>query len=281
MRRFYWACMAFSLLLASGCKTDAEEALARGNLLRNEGDLAGAIVAYQEATKMADTRAELQLHLGEALMDAHRVPEAKQALRLALELDGALVEARLALARLEAEGGNTEAAIALLGEVIEGDPRNLFALMSRGNLALTRGEAPSAVKDYARAVAIDDRNQSALYGYGSALLATGDRERARATMETLERLDPDAPFGAYGLARLAATSEKPERALPLLREALRRAALREIPLPAPEIRADPHFQSLLGHPDFLALFATKKATEKTTAEPGAADAAADGTEASP
>jgi len=270
MRRHFWV-LAAVILLASGCNTRSEEATARGNLLRNEGDLPGAIAAYEEAARESANRADLRIRLAEAYLDVGRWPDAREALRQALALDPESAQARLTLARVEVAAGNPAAAKVQLDRVLARNPDNLYARMSRGNLALDSNDAEAAVRDYAHAIAIDPKNPTALYGYGSALLAAKDRAGAKVAFEAL---DPDAPFGAYGLARLAATSDTPRSALPLLKETLRRASSRGIAISASDLLGDRHLRALTELPEFTALLATLPAKhEGSVPVPGSTSAA--------
>lgn len=240
-------------LLLPACSDPVQPVIARGNVLRNQGELEAAVEAYREAVEMAPSRAEAHERLGETLFDLGRLDEARDAWTRAAEIAPRSPDGHMGLAKIAAAGGDRAAAIRHLSDVLAHNDRNLYALMSRGNLHLQAGDVAAAVEDYARAVAMERHNTSALYGYGSALLAADDPENARTAFERLERVDPNSPLGAYGLARLAMAETRPDDALPLLEEALRRARALGVALDADALKDDAHFAALAGEPAFRRL----------------------------
>ena len=249
--------------LAVACQDPSQPDQARGNVLRNQGRYEEALAAYRKGLEKSPNRTVLRLRIAETYLDMGRLEEAERAYREVLERspddEAALEAAFLGLAQIADSRGQNEEARKWLTSVLERNPENLYARMSRANLRLSAGKAEAAVEDYARAVEQDRTNKAALYGYGAALLAAGDAKNARTAFERLEQLDGDSPLGAYGLARLAAKEGKADEALRLLGEALRRAKQKGVPLDPKEVAGDDFLASLRDRTDFDRLLGEMRA----------------------
>jgi len=201
------------------------------------------------------------------LFDLHRFPEALAAYQDAERAEPqAALEARIGRARIDAEEGRLDDAFAALGEVLTRNPDNLYALLSRANVAIRRshpGDAELAVQDTALAMRIDKKNASALYTRGCAFIAAkegdpGWQSKADEAFGLLEREHPGSPLAAYGRARAAAARATPDKPAVLanLREARQRAE-RGGELnggwKAQEVKADPAFHALKDDSDFAAV----------------------------
>ena len=103
-------------------------------------------------------------------------------------------------------------------------PSNLYALLSRGNVSQREGNLKAALLDYESAVHLKSDNVPALYQYGLALLADGQRQEAERTFDRLVKVAPDSPEGYHGRARGAAVRGDAEAAARALREAGLRVA---------------------------------------------------------
>ena len=93
--------------------------------------------------------------------------------------------------------------LALAARILEGlvvlEPRSLPAAVLRAEVALRRGDAPTAHEAAGRALQIEPRDPAALLAYGRALLALGEAGDARRWLEAA------AAAGAPLAARLIAS----------------------------------------------------------------------------
>jgi tetratricopeptide (TPR) repeat protein len=250
-------CAGLGLLLtvgALGCNEAGQTEIARGNVLASRRQFDEAAQAYRAAAEAAPGKARPRELLGHLMFDQRRLAEARAAYEDALRVEPqAAMEAELGLARLDAEEGKLDPAIERLTRILERQPTNLFARLSRANLALQRGkpeDSELALEDTARAMAIDSKNEAVLYGRGRAFIAQGKFAEAKETFDLLAKAHPRSYLPAYGYARLAAAQGDKAGALAHLREARQKTppALWR----AAEVQADPAFRSLQGDPDFTA-----------------------------
>ncbi|MBI3181968.1 MAG: tetratricopeptide repeat protein [Myxococcales bacterium] len=245
--------------LLTACTEPGQTEIARGNVLASRGEHEQAIEAFRAAVAAAPGKARPQELLGHALFDRKRLVEARAAYEGAARSEPrAAIEARIGLARIDAEEGKLDQAIARLDEVLAGEPSNLYALLSRGNLAMRRGgpgDAERAITDTAEAMRIAPKNPSALYTRGCAFLAAQDPKAAGEAFELLKKAHPTSPLGPYGLARVAAASGRETDVVLHLRETKAKAKGLPGAWDPEEIRKDPAFQFVKDKKDFQEVFA--------------------------
>jgi tetratricopeptide (TPR) repeat protein len=173
-------------------------------VLVNTGHAGEAVVEYREAARLAPKRAFALERLGDTLYDLGRKDEALAAYREASERDPGAFTARIGAARVLTDLGRLADARGELTLVLEQQPTNLYALLSRGNLAQRAGDAKAALRDYETAVHLKSDNVPALYQYGLALLADGQVVEAERTFDRIVQVAPSAPEGFHGRARVLA-----------------------------------------------------------------------------
>ena len=254
------AVAAAGALALGGCPEPGTTEIARGNVLASRGRHEEAIAAYRAASAAAPRSARPLELLGHVLFDRGRNAEARAAYQQALQVQPAeALEARLGLARLDAAEGKLDDAIAGLGEVLQGQRGNLFALLSRAQLEVKRGrpgDAEAALQDTAQAMLVDQKNAAVLYTRGLAFLAAGQPAEAGEAFRLLQQAHPRSPLWAYGQARVAMARGDRQGALDLLRQARERAAP-ESGFSAGEVRKDPAFAALADDPAFAAALGEK------------------------
>lgn len=238
------------------CGYPGQREVSRGNELASAQKFEEALAAFREAARIDPRAARPRQLAGHALLAVRRFREARAAYEEALQRDpkGA-PEAKIGLARIDAEEGSVDLAILHLGEILSTEPRNTYALLSRATLAMRRArpaDQDMALGDTARAVSIDPRGVAALYTRGCALLFVRKPAEAEEAFQLARALHPESPLGPYGLARLAATRADKVAVLINLREAQRRSSASGA-WESAEVRSDPAFAFLDGDPDFTAL----------------------------
>jgi tetratricopeptide (TPR) repeat protein len=115
-----------------------------------------------------------RLALADCLRGLGRLDQADAALNPLPQDDP---EARALRARIALDRGDVEHAEALVGSGPDDDHPTLARF--RGQLALTRGDAPAAVRNFRRALEADPHDRDAQFGLGQALSLAGDPEAAR------------------------------------------------------------------------------------------------------
>ncbi|MHB8418624.1 MAG: tetratricopeptide repeat protein [Myxococcales bacterium] len=235
----------------SACHEKAQTHLARGNVLGNQGKVAEAIAEYQAAAAADPSLSTPWLRLGNLLYDQGKKAQAMAAYRQATARNPGQVDAWIGLARTQSEEGHDADARASLRRAIDADPKNLYARLSRAQLALDDGDASAALADAKAASALNDRDPSVLYVYGSAMLAARDLSGAAAAFDRIASLDANSSLAPYGRARLALAEGKNTEALDALKAVVARA-----PAQRRAIASDPAFAALRGDPAFRALLGT-------------------------
>ena len=190
-------------------------------------------------------------NLGVALIAADRVPEAIDAFKEALRLDGSHYPALAHLARLRLLQDDLSDAERLSNRLRELFPRDAVARMMLGWIALRRGNADHAVREITaaskldagsalpnyllgmvllgmhrtrdaiaylrKATRLDDRSPTLQRGLGVAYASSGDLSRAIRAFRTSLALDPGAPETVYALGRVLMQQGNAQAAVYLLR----------------------------------------------------------------
>ena len=252
-KRLLWV-VALSLAMAA-CAEPGQTDLARGNVLASQRKLDQAAEAYRKAAKAVPGRARPRELLGHVLFDQQKWSEARAAYEEALGVEPAkALEAEIGLARLDAEQGNVPGAFDRLGKVLERAPENLYARLSRANLAMRRaaeGDARLALDDTAFAIKVDPANAAVLYTRGCAFIAARDLVQAKQAFDQLALGSPKSPLAPYGMARAAGAASDRTEVIHNLREARSRAKSSPGSWKPAEVRQDPAFKFMKDDPDFL------------------------------
>lgn len=245
------------LPLLAGCAEPGQTEIARGNVLAARKQFEAALSAYRAAARTAPHKARPRELIGHLLFDLGRTSEARAAYEEAVKVEpkGAL-EARIGLARLDAEDHNLDGALKRLQEVLAEQPNNLYALLSRANVAIRRGgpqDAELAIADTAKAMLIAPKSPAVLYTRGASFIASGRLTEAEDSFRLLEQAHPDSPLAWYGRARVAAVQRDRERILSNLREARAKAARGSDGWNPRQILSDPEFRFVKDDPQFVSI----------------------------
>ena len=172
-----------------------------GTIQLENGQIDAAIGSLQRAVSLQPNLIEAQVKLGESLLRAERLEEAKLQLEDVVQREP-LHEPRswynLGLVYLQLKSFiDAEHA---LSEASRLDPNLIDAHIQLGSLFLSQKRLDAAEKAFRSAIAADENNPA---GYGSlatVFLQRGDTQRARQLLETVLRLDP-GNAAATGLLR--------------------------------------------------------------------------------
>lgn len=237
------AMLAFFCLAA--CREQAQTHLARGNVLQNQGKIDEAAAEYEAAAKEDPNLSAPWLRLANLLSDQGKKEQALAAYRQATARNPGQIDAWIGMARAQSEQGHDSDARASLGRALDVEPHNLYARLSRAQLALKDGDVQAALDDAKLASHQDDKDPSVLYVYGAAMAAAKDYTGAAAAFDRLASLDASSPFAGYGRARLRLAQGDRAGAIQQLETVAGLA-----PKERAAIAADPAFAALHGDPTF-------------------------------
>ena len=164
-----------------------------------EGDLAGAVIAYERALEVQPSSARVQLGLGNALRAAGDPARAAAAYRRSLALDPRQPLAWVNLGLAIGEQGDAAGASEALLRAIRLDASEPLAYYNLGNLRLVRGDLAGARELYARAAASDPSIAPAHLQLARVSLLAGDSAAARTHLRRALAFDSaDADARALG-----------------------------------------------------------------------------------
>ncbi len=155
-----------------------------------EGDKARA--EFERAIETAPS-ATAFLYLGLTEIGLGRNEPAVDALREAIRLEPALLEAHVALGKVLARAGRDEEALPLLTQALEIDGRNAEAHFQLGLIALRRGALDSASRSFAAAIEADPEHLQGWYNRALVAERLGQGEEAIAAWARVEHLRASGP----------------------------------------------------------------------------------------
>jgi tetratricopeptide (TPR) repeat protein len=234
-----------AVLSLASCREQAQTHLARGNVLQNQGKIDEAASEYEAAAKEDPNLSAPWLRLGNLFSDQGKKEQALAAYRQATARNPGQLDAWIGMARAQSEQGHDADARASLGRALDVEPHNLYARLSRAQLALKDGDVQAALDDAKLASHQDDKDPSVLYVYGAAMAAAKDYTGAAAAFDRLAALDATSPFASYGRARLRLAQGDRTGAIQQLETVVGVA-----PKERAAIAADPAFAALRGDPAF-------------------------------
>jgi tetratricopeptide (TPR) repeat protein len=254
MRKHLLRAVVASLAMTA-CAEPGQTEQARGNVLASQHKLAQAAEAYRKAAQAVPGKARPRELLGHVLFDLQKWPEARAAYEEALKAEPAqALEAEVGLARLDTEQGKVPEAFERLTRVLEKAPENLYARLSRANLAMRRAgeqDARLALDDTAAALQVDPANAAVLYTRGCAFIAARDLVQAKQTFDLLALGSPKSPLAPYGMARAAGAANDRTEVIHNLREARARAKSSPGAWKPDEVRQDPAFRFMRDDAEFV------------------------------
>jgi len=165
----------------------------RGNLLREQGRLDDAAVAFGEAVACRPDLAEAWLNLGHLRELRGRYAEAIAAYRSALGVDPALPEAHLNLGNALLKTGEPVAALTAYRAAVAARPDYAEAHLNLGNILQLQGHLDAAFEAYQRVLAIRPACAEAHVNLGKIHRARNQLDAALAACRRALALDPGLP----------------------------------------------------------------------------------------
>lgn len=104
------------------------------------------------------------------------------------------------MARIYQTQGDTESAIGAYKKAIQIDGKNIDTRLALGNLYITAERPEEALAQYEEAVKLDPSAPTRYY-LGQAYIRTGDFGKAELEFQRIKDLQPDSPYGDFGLGQ--------------------------------------------------------------------------------
>ena len=161
-----------------------------GVALHECGDIAAAIVQYQQAVVLEPTSARHQYNLGAAYKRVHQWQSAITAYRVAVKLDPEAVDLRFKLGVLLVENGFFEEAADCFAVAVHRHPGLAPAHGYLSYIHAKLGNGDQSLAAARQCSALEPDSVSVLHTLGNALLCTGDAVEAQAVAAKVLRKDP-------------------------------------------------------------------------------------------
>jgi len=172
-------------------------------VLLDKGDLDGAIAEAEGAISEDPKFARAPLALARARLRQARVPEARAALRRALELASGNAALLTDIGGLMGDIGELAEALSALRSAVEMDPTSALALRLLGITLAKSGDADGAIAALRRSIAVE-RDPAAQFTMhmilGDLLLNRGDADGSLAAYTKAVEWGPENPFARFVLA---------------------------------------------------------------------------------
>ena len=215
-------------LLAREENPNALHLLAHARQKQNRADEALALI--QRSLAVRPGHAGALLHLGKVLAQLHRDAEAVRALGDALLWDQSLAEAWYELGQAQHRLGDFAAAENSLRKLLALQPEHLLGKLALGLVLRDCGQAGQAESLLTAGLAqSEDALLKAAFAYNLALAQCdqGRKDAALSSFTLGSRLDPGRGAAEIARAGILEEMQRPDEALALLEETIRRESLNE------------------------------------------------------
>lgn len=215
------------LILVSVCFSgwaagQEKKLLEQGDRLLREGDLDGALIAWDTYKQQHPTDLRSYLRTARALIDADRVHDASAELRDALAHRPSSGSQAVELARAVAAVGNVGIAVQVLETAEAQAPLGPEGTWQLADLYYRQRELDKALGILGRYEALPGADvQKAMLRRGMVLLEKGTLDRSMEAFEQVVRKNPTLAAGFHGLSKVCLLGHNPEAALKMSREAVR------------------------------------------------------------
>ena len=216
--------------------SEREEAYRQNNVgvaLLERYDFKSAVASFQRALQIDSRLAMARLNLAIALLHAGQPEAAAPPARAAAEAMPQSPNARYVVGLVARAENRAEEAMAAFRRVLEIDPSDAASRVQLAQLLLAAQKFPESRRLFEEAVQLEPFNATAVYGLGTALTRSGDREQGAEVLRRFELLrdNPAATTysstyleqGRYGEA-IASTGAEPELADPVVPQVVFRDA---------------------------------------------------------
>jgi serine/threonine-protein kinase len=173
-----------------------------GTALHGNGDLEGAIAAYQKAIALKPDYSSAHNNLGNALHDKGRLDDAIAAYQTAISITPDNAKIQINLGNALKANGDMAGAIAAFHKAIALRPKFAEAHDSLGVALYDNGDLAGATASFRQAIALKPDLANAHSNLGNALMGNGDLDGAVAACRNAIALEPNFA-GAHGILGVA------------------------------------------------------------------------------
>jgi tetratricopeptide (TPR) repeat protein len=175
-----------------------------GLVLKDEGKLAEAIAAFENALALDPNLASAAWNLSDLLFAQNRELDRSDELLVRAFAHGLPDGTRFLVGRAIGyeRAGQVERSLRLMTRAAEARPEEPEVWLFQGRYRVEHGDCRAAVQDFQRAIRLDPRSAKGYASEGLARLCLGDRAGARTSFQNALRLDPDQPQLREYLSRL-------------------------------------------------------------------------------
>jgi tetratricopeptide (TPR) repeat protein len=169
------------------------------NIALEEGDAGKAVAYARRAAELAPDNEVGSFNLGNALLQLHRVPEARAAYANAVKIKPADAAAHAAVANCLADLGDYKGALKEANLAVRLQPNLDNAVAARGEIRRSLGDLTGALQDLDRAIALNPDRGVAYISRGVIRQFNGDSAGALDDLRRFRRLaatDPNADYAA-------------------------------------------------------------------------------------
>ena len=219
---------------------EREEAYRQNNVgvaLLERYDFKNAVASFQRALQIDASLAMARLNLAIAFLHAGQPEAAAPPARAAAEAIPQSPNAHYVVGLVARAENRVEEAMTAFRRVLEIDPSDAASRVQLAQLLLAAQQFPESRRLFEEAVQLEPFNATAVYGLGTALTRSGDREQGAKVLGQFEQLrdNPAATTysstyleqGRYGEA-IASTGAEPELADPAVPQVVFRDATQEV-----------------------------------------------------
>jgi tetratricopeptide (TPR) repeat protein len=167
---------------------DAEAVGKLGMIFQCYGEYQLAETCYRRAWALAPRSFRWEYYLGNVESWQGKYQDAVHHIGEALKIEGSNTPARVRLAQLLLESGDTEQSEKAYRGSIDQNPRLASAHLGLGRVLAARGDWSGAIESYRRACGLSPNYAAAHYALAMAYRKTGDATKASEHLETYQRV---------------------------------------------------------------------------------------------
>lgn len=194
---------------------------AKGDYLKQRGNLDCALLAFQKAVEVDGESWESRFHLGLTYLQKRQLEGALPHLKRAASIRPESLEGRLALGSVLADIGDMEGAAREFTAAIEIDPASAAALFNLARIRVSEERYSAGISLLEKALRIAPENAEYLLLLGSAYSNNDQPDPAAGTLSRLVDAHPGHFAGRFNLAAAYAQAEKYAEAAMHFKEAMR------------------------------------------------------------